>query len=97
MRTLPPELVEQSAQAMFRARQVVTADWDEVCRDSPDIADEVRLLARHTINVVLDHYSKPENVTKEMIDAGWIDREDVDPDDIFCAMVAAIGADDETK
>lgn len=91
MRTLPPDLVEQAARAMFRARQIVTADWDEVCRDNPDMAEEVRLLARHTIEAVLDYLARPENVTKEMIDAGWIDREDVDPDDIFRAMVAAIG------
>jgi len=89
MRTLPPELVEQSARAMFRARQIVTADWEEVCHDSPDIADEVRLLARHTIEAVLGYYSKPEHVTTRMMTA-WLNTEG-GPSHWFAAMIAAIG------
>lgn len=61
MRELPKELVEQAAEAMFRSRQ--TADWDEVCRDDPDMANEVRLLAGHAIAGALDYLSSPENVT----------------------------------
>ena len=92
MRTLPPELIEQAAKAMFRSRQVVTADWDTVCRDNPDMAEEVRLLARHAINAVLDHYSKPENVTRQMW-AAWLDTGG-GPSHEFTAMIAAIGTDE---
>ena len=31
----------------------------------------------------------PREPTEAMIEAGWIDKEDVDPDDIYCAMIAA--------
>lgn len=31
----------------------------------------------------------PKVPTEEMIQAGWIDKEDVDPDDIYVAMVEA--------
>ena len=92
MRELPRELVEQAAQAMFRSRKVVTADWDDVCRDNPDMAEEVRLLARHAIVAALDYLAKPENVTRQMRDA-WRVTWSV-PSHEFTAMIAAIGTDE---
>jgi hypothetical protein len=39
----------------------------------------------------------PKEPTPEMIAAGWIDKEDVNPDDIYCAMINAIVALKEPK
>lgn len=31
----------------------------------------------------------PKEPTEDMVRAGWIDKEDVNPDDIWCAMIEA--------
>lgn len=47
--------------------------------------------ARHSLSAIEAAGMRivPSEPTEAMIAAGWIDKEDVNPDDIYCAMLAA--------
>ncbi len=61
------------------ARQLATLMLAELCNQRPDVAAVLRG----------DAVAVPKVPTEEMIEAGWIDKEDTNPDDIYYAMLAA--------
>ena len=83
--------VEAAARAIFEARLWAGA-WDKansVERDAGVFVAQAALAAADKVTADKGWKLVPIEPTEEMIDAGWIDKEDVDPDDIYGAMLAA--------
>lgn len=75
----PRELEERVASAMW-ALMYPDHPWDAGEYVGKDM---YRLQAKAALAVVREALREP---TPEMKQAGWIDKEDVDPEDIWCAM-----------